>query len=63
MLLCPKPFKITLALCKQDSKLTVASSKFAIRKSHLLPAKNVGSKKFIPGNSVSNFLEEQANFH
>ena len=36
----------------QSSKLTVASSKFATGKSHLLPAKNVGSKQLLPGNSV-----------
>ena len=34
------------------SKLTVASSEFATRKSHLPPAKSVGSKKLPPGNSV-----------
>ena len=33
-------------------KLTVASSKFATRKSDLPPVKNVGSKKLLPGNSV-----------
>ena len=36
----------------QGSKITVASSKFATRKSHLLPAKNVSSKKLLPRNSV-----------
>ena len=36
----------------QSSKLTVASSKFATSKSHLLPVKNVGSKKLLPGNFV-----------
>ena len=30
----------------------INSSKFATGKSHLLPAKNVGSKKLLPGNSV-----------
>ena len=36
----------------QGSKLIVASSKFATGKSHLPPAKTVGSKKLLPGNSV-----------
>ena len=36
----------------QGSKLTVASNKFATGKSHLLPAKNVSSKRLLPGNSV-----------
>ena len=36
----------------QGSKLTEASSKYATSKSHLLPLKNVGSKKSLPGNSV-----------
>ena len=40
----------------QGSKLTVASSKFATRKSHLLPAKNVGSKRLLPGNSVMKII-------
>ena len=34
---------------KQGLKLTVASSKFAIGKSHLVPAKSVGSKSLLPG--------------
>ena len=48
-----------------NRKLAVASSKFATRKSHLPPVKNVGSKKLLPGNSVmqNNFLEEKADFH
>ena len=36
----------------QGSKLTVASSKFATKKSHLPPVKHVGSKKLLPWNSV-----------
>ena len=36
----------------QGSKLTVASGKFAIWKSHLQPIEKVASKKFMPGNSV-----------
>ena len=36
----------------QGSKLTVASSKFAIEKFHLPPVKHVGSKMLPPGNSV-----------
>ena len=40
-------------------KLTVASSKFATSKSHLLPVKNVASWGFC---SESNFLEVQADF-
>ena len=40
--------------CSQGSKLTVASSKLATYKSHLIlpPVKHVGSKKLLPGNSV-----------
>ena len=43
----------------QGSKLTIASSKFATKKSHLLPVKKVGSKKLLPGIFFyeSNFLE------
>ena len=43
-------------LCYQRSRLTVANSKFATGKSHSLPAKNVGSKRLLPGNSVMNMI-------
>ena len=46
-------FKMIQDDLDQGSKLTVASSKFAtLKKSHLLPVKNVGSKKLLTGNSV-----------
>ena len=36
----------------QAAGLKINRSKFATRKSHLPPVKNVGRKKFLPGNSV-----------
>ena len=45
----------------QGSKLTAASSKFAVGKNHLLLAKNVGSKKLLPKNSVMKVISWKNN--
>ena len=41
---------------QQGSKLTVASGKFAILKSCLLPVEKAGSKKLLPGISVAKII-------